>query len=69
MRELPSGYSIDDETIEESHIMNILKAVKKHFMGVELDSVTDAALAKELFKKLPKNTGMARLYTPLTVQK
>ena len=68
MRELPFGYSIGDETIEESHIMNILKTVKNHFMGVELDSVTDAALAKELFKKLPKNTGMARLYTALTVQ-
>ena len=68
IREVPFGYSINDETIEELHIMNILKTVKNHFMGIELDSLTDTSLAKELFKKLPKNTGMARLYTALTVQ-
>ena len=59
---------MDDQNIEEAHIMTYVNLVRNNYLGVDISEKQDDILAKVLYKKLPKNTGMAKLFTERTTQ-
>ena len=67
-REAPFAYHMNDQNIEETHIMTYVNLEKNNYLGADISEKQDDILAKVLYKKLPKNTGMAKLFTERTSQ-
>jgi transposase InsO family protein len=67
IKEAPFGYKMKDQSIEEGFLGGILDIVDNFYLGVELPPEQDNKLAKEVYKKLPKNTGMARQFAETTL--
>jgi hypothetical protein len=67
-REAPFEYKMKDQSIEEKFLSNFMDIVDNFYLGLDLLPEQNDKLAKELYKKLPKNTGMARLFTEQTLQ-
>jgi hypothetical protein len=56
-----------DQAVEEKFIIQNIHLVENHFLAAKTMSDTDNnRLAKIFFKKLPRNTGMARLFVENT---
>ena len=56
-----------DQSVEELFLSNYCNLDEDHFLGMVIDPVHNDILAKELYKKLPKNTGMAKLFSEMTL--
>ena len=67
-REAAFGYKMSDQLVEEKHLLAYLELVENNYLGQECLPEQNDKLAKELYKKLPKNTGMAKLFTEHTIK-
>jgi hypothetical protein len=65
-REAPFEYKMKDQDIEEKFIILYLQLIENHFLGETLPEEDDDRLAKIFYKKLPRNTNMAKLYVAST---
>ena len=65
-REAAFAYLIDDQNIEEKYWTAYLILVDHNYLAAEMTPDQNDRLANELYKKLPKNTGMAKLFTEKT---
>jgi hypothetical protein len=55
-----------DQKVEEHYIILYLQLIENHFLGETLSEEDDDRLAKISYRKLPRNTGMAKLYVAST---
>ena len=67
-RECPFEYDMLDQMVEEKFLNLYLQTIDNHYLGVTLDPIQDDILAKEFYKKIPKNTGMAKIYAEQTAE-
>jgi hypothetical protein len=65
-REAPFEYNMKDQDTEEKFIILYLQLIENHFLGETLSEEDDDRLDKLFCKKLPRNTGMAKLYVAST---
>jgi hypothetical protein len=65
-REAPFKYKMKDQDVEEHYVIFYLQLIENHFLGQTLSEKDDDRLAKIFYKKLPRNTGMAKLYVVYT---
>ena len=66
-REAPFEYDMSNQDIEESFLSAYVDVIDNHYLGLTLEPAQNDLLAKEFYKKLPKNTGMAKLYSDTTL--
>ena len=62
-REAHFKYKMEDQSIEEKHLSGYMDIVENFYLGETILPAQNDKLARELYKKLPKNTGMASLVT------
>ena len=66
-REAHFEYKMKDQSLEEKHLSGYMDIVENFYLGETILPAQNDKLAKELYKKLPKNTGMARLFAENTL--
>ena len=67
-REAVFAYRMDDQNIEEKNLTSYHMLVDHNYLAAAITPEQNDRLAKELNEKLPKNTGMAKLFTERTTE-
>ena len=57
---------MSDQNIEVKYLADYLVLIDLHYLASEIPPEQDDELAKEFYKKLPRNTGMAKLFIEKT---
>jgi hypothetical protein len=65
-REAPFEYKMKDQAVEEKFIIQYIHLVENRFLAETISDADNDRLAKIFYKKLPRNTGMARLFVENT---
>ena len=65
-REALFGYRISNQNIEEKYLADYLVLIDPHYLASKIPPEHDDKLAKELYKKLPRNAAIAKLFIEKT---
>jgi hypothetical protein len=65
-REALFEYKMKDQAVEEKFIIQYIHLVENHFLAETISDADNDRLAKIFYKKLPRNTGMVRLFVENT---